>query len=73
MWHSTIKYWEREICLFVKGLIYDLHILSMHMTSKGEGFIEVSDYVKMLERVTQVDQAKMLDNKCNNVGNFSGS
>lgn len=42
------------------------------MIFAGKGFNEVSNYVKKLEEVTQVGQAKILANKFHNMRNFSG-
>lgn len=39
----------------------------MYMTSSRKGFYEVSDYVKKLEGVMQVGEAKMLSKKSQNV------
>lgn len=45
----------------------------MHTTLTEKRFNKVSDYVKKLEGVTQVGQARMLVNKSHTIGNFSGS
>lgn len=45
---------EERIRLYVKAPNAELHILSVHMTSAGKSFNEVTDYVKKLEGVRQV-------------------
>jgi len=42
---------EERICLFVKVLNPELQVLSVHMTSAGKSFNEVTDFVKKVEGV----------------------
>lgn len=62
---------EERIMLYIKGMIYDLQVLCLYMTSAGKGFNKVSNYVKKLEGVTEVNQAKILADKSWNVRNFN--
>ncbi|WMV26670.1 hypothetical protein MTR67_020055 [Solanum verrucosum] len=61
---------EERICLFVKGLNSELQLLSVHMTSAGKNFNEVTDFVKKVEGVRRDGQAKALAKKTKNSGNF---
>ncbi|KAH0743175.1 hypothetical protein KY290_031168 [Solanum tuberosum] len=64
---------EERIRLFVKGLNYELQVLSVYMTSAGKSFSEVTDFVKKVEGVRRDSQAKALAKKAKNTGNFQGS
>lgn len=47
---------DEMICLYVKGLIIILHILSIYMISVGRGFNKVIDYVKKIVGIQHVGQ-----------------
>jgi len=64
---------EERIRLFVKGLNFELQVLSVHMTSAGKSFNEVTYFVKKVEGVRQDGQGKALAKKAKNSGNFQGS
>ncbi|WMV13843.1 hypothetical protein MTR67_007228 [Solanum verrucosum] len=66
---------EERIHLFVKGLNYELQVLSLsiHMTSAGKSVNEVTDFVKKVEGVRRDSQAKALAKKAKNPSNFQGS
>ena len=49
---------EERIRLFIRGLNSELQVLSVHMTSAGRSFNEVTDYVKKVEGVRRDGQAK---------------
>ena len=42
----TIK--EKRIRLFIRGLNFELQVLSLHMTSAGRRFHKVTDYFKKM-------------------------
>lgn len=51
---------EERILFFIKGLNSKLQILSIHMTNARMSFNEVIDFVKKVEEVRKVGQAKAL-------------
>jgi len=64
---------EERIRLFIRGLNSELQVLSIHMTSAGRSFNEVTDYVKKVEGVRRDGQAKAWAKRTKNSGNFQGS
>ncbi|KAH0772846.1 hypothetical protein KY290_009983 [Solanum tuberosum] len=47
---------EERICLFIRGLNSELQVLSVHMTSAGRSFNNVTYYVKKLEGRTSTSR-----------------
>uniref|UniRef100_M1DT60 'chromo' domain containing protein n=1 Tax=Solanum tuberosum TaxID=4113 RepID=M1DT60_SOLTU len=64
---------EERIRLFIKRLNYELQVLSVHITSAGRSFNEVTNFVKKVEGVRRDGQAKALAKRAKNSGNFQGS
>lgn len=54
---------NERIRLFVKVLNTNLQVLSLDMTSVGNTYNEVVDYVTMVEGIKQVSYAKVLSKK----------
>ncbi|WMV59151.1 hypothetical protein MTR67_052536 [Solanum verrucosum] len=69
------KYVHRTLTDRKKDKFMDLSkvVLSVHMTSVGKSFHEVTDFVKKVEAVKQDSQTKALAKKAKNSGNFHGS
>lgn len=67
---ELLTFEEERIYLYIKDLKNDLHVLSGHMNFTEKRFNEFLNYVKKLERVTQVGQAKIFAKKSQN---FRGS
>ncbi|KAH0657946.1 hypothetical protein KY289_026694 [Solanum tuberosum] len=64
---------EEMIHLFIKGLNFELQVLSVHMTSARKSSNEVIYFVKKVEGVRQDGQDKVLVKKAKNSGNFQVS
>ena len=70
---QLVTHEEERIRLFIRGLNSELQVLSVHMTSAGRSFNEVTDYVKKVERVRRNGQAKAWAKRARNSSNFQGS
>lgn len=64
---------EERNRLFVKGLNSELQVLFVHITSAGNFFNEVTNFVKKVEGVRRDGQTKALTKKARNTGSFQGS
>lgn len=64
---------EQGIRLFIKGLNFELLVLSMHTTSIGKSFNGVMDFVKKVEGVRYDGQTKVWTKKSMTTSNFQGS
>ncbi|KAH0765510.1 hypothetical protein KY285_001381 [Solanum tuberosum] len=64
---------EERIRLFIRGLNFELQVLSVHMTSARRSFNEVTNYVKKVEGVRRDGQGKAWAKRDKNSGNFQGS
>lgn len=61
---------HERIRLYIRGLNFDLQVLSVHMTYAGRSSSEVTYYVKKVEGVRQDGQVKYRERNTNNLGNF---
>ena len=61
---------EERIKLFIWVINFEQQVLSIHMTSTGRSFNDVTYYVKKAEGVRRDDQAKELVNRANNFGYY---
>lgn len=57
---------EERTRLFIKGLDFELQVLSVHMNFVDWSFNEVIDYVKKVEGVKRDGQAKVLAKRAKN-------
>ena len=60
---------EERIHLFVRGLNIELQVLSVQMTSTGNSFNEVTNYVEKVAGVRVDGEANALDKREKNFGN----